>query len=262
MSAISIRHTDWKECFDAIREHRAQLKRTYGIFMRKEVHATDLVRGKGRISEKIITKWQRSRIFFGLLELVANLPSVQLFNGCWDQKGAADPQMRAWDRITNRIERTMRHFEETEGRLRKGLLANLKSPADRKSIDQLSKRLLLFRPRAIIIADEGREQEITSALRRMHIHNPVPSQFGEWRPGVLTRNITTDRIIEDPVFKASSRSYFLQLADCVSFALLKREVPPTPAVAKYGLHKMFDQTLASICFKPASKDDPLGVVRK
>jgi hypothetical protein len=32
-----------------------------------------------------------------------------------------------------------------------------------------------------------------------------------------------------------------QLANCVSFAFLKRESPPTPNIQKYGIHEFFDQ---------------------
>jgi len=50
--------------------------------------------------------------------------------------------------------------------------------------------------------------------------------------------------------------------DAVAFALLKREVPPTPNVKTYGLDKMFDAVLTDVCFKKASPRDPLGIVRK
>lgn len=73
----------------------------------------------------------------------------------------------------------------------------------------------------------------------------------------------TDRVIEDPSFKESHRSYFVQLADCIAFALLKRESPAqTKLVQRYRLDKAFDETVAGICYRQASRDDPLGIVRK
>jgi Protein of unknown function (DUF3800) len=232
LSAITIRHSDWKECFDMVREHRVNLKKDYGIYLRKEIHARDLVAGRGKISDRVIGKWQRSRIFHGLLNLVASLPNVKLFNVCLNVANHADPQMVAWDRIINRIERTMLEFERVELPLRRRLttLAEQNFPAaDAERIDQ---RLNIYRARAVIFADEGREIEITKALRKMHVFNPIPSRFGGWPTGA-TKNITTERIIEDPVFKPSDRSYLIQMADCVAFALLKREVPPTPKIARY-----------------------------
>lgn len=71
-----------------------------------------------------------------------------------------------------------------------------------------------------------------------------------------------DFVIEDPVFKKSHQSHFLQLADVVAYSLLKREVAPTPHVKRYDIHKMFDKHLAGVCWKAASPQDPLGIVRK
>lgn len=263
LSAISLRHSDWKECFDKVREHRVNLKNDYGVFLSKEIHARDLVAGRGRISPTQIGKWQRSRIFHGLLQLVASLPNVQVFNVCLDRTMGhyQDPQMIAWDRLTNRVERTMLEYEKRELTLRRQLCEAAWLGLSRAEYEQLETRLNIYRARAVIIADEGREGEITKALRRMHVHNYIPSKFGDWGKGKSAKNITTDRIIEDPVFKRSDRSYFIQLADCVAFALLKREVWPTPTIHKYGIHEMFDETLAGVCFKPASPRDPLGIVR-
>ena len=60
----------------------------------------------------------------------------------------------------------------------------------------------------------------------------------------------------------SHQSYFIQLADAVAFALLKREVAPIPLVKRYDLDKMFDRTVAGVSFRKASLKDPLGIVRK
>ncbi len=260
LSAIGIRHSDWHECFSRIRQHRALLKQDFGIFLRKEIHAHEFVSGRGRISEQIIGKHQRSRIFDQLLSSVAQFPNVMLINICLDVKGRKDPQLDAWDRLTNRIERTMLEFEKREIPLRRDLVAKL--PTDYADRYQVEVRLNSYRPRAIIFADEGREPEITKVMRKMSVFNPIPSQFGEWKAGKATQNIPIERVIEDPIFKKSHQSFFLQLADCVAFALLKREVVGTQNIKKYGINKMFEHRLSGICYKKASPKDPLGIVRK
>ena len=261
LSAIAIRHSDWKECFDKVREHRVNLKDDYGIYLRKEIHARDLVKGRGKLSPNVIGKWQRSRVFFGLLQLVSSLPQVWVFNICLNKADHVDPQMIAWDRLINRVERTMLELENVEVPIRRRLSTSAASRLANDDAMKIEQRLEVYRARAIIFADEGREFEITKALRKMHVFNPIPSQLGGWPTGKLTKNITTDRIIEDPVFKPSDRSYFIQLADCVAFSLLKREVPSTPNIKKYGIDKMFDETIASVCYRKASPRDPLGIVR-
>ncbi|HWG43219.1 MAG TPA: DUF3800 domain-containing protein [Gemmataceae bacterium] len=262
LTAIVIRHTEWKRCFDEVRAHRVSLRDRFGVRLRREIHAHELVSGHGRLGPQVIGKWQRSRIFLGLLELVAKLPNVMLFNVCLERKNHPDPQMIAWDRLINRIERTMLKMEQDELPKREKLLAKIGKSLTSTELDDLRKRVMNYRARALIIADEGREGEIEGALRRMHVFNPVPSKYGEWSPGCRTKNITTDRIIEDPVFKKSHRSYLVQLADCVAYALLKRETEPTARIRKYGIHQMFDAALRGICYTKTSGKDPLGIVRR
>lgn len=260
LSAIAIRHNQWHDCFRRVQQHRRLLKQDHGIFIRKEIHAHELVGGRGQIAERIVNKHTRSRIFHGLLRLVSELPEVLVFNICLDVKGRHDPQLDAWDRLLNRIERTMLAAEQRELPLRKQLLSNL-PPNTTTPGDRLQSRLLNYAPRAMVFADEGRETEITRVYRKMTVFNPIPSQFGAWSEGA-TKNLPLQRIIEDPIFKASHHSFFIQLADCVSFALLKKEVPVTPNIAKYGVDKFFDQCLPGVCFKKASPNDPHGIVRK
>jgi hypothetical protein len=261
LSAISIRHSVWKECFDKVRQHRVNLKNDHGIFLRKEIHARDFVAGRGNVSTQTIGKWQRSRIFHDLLQLVATLPEVWIFNVCLETAKYDDPQLKAWDRLLNRIERTMLELENVELPLRRQYSALVTEHLSGMEAKEIEKRLNIYRARAVIFADEGREREITKALRKMHVYNHIPSKYGTWPSGHGTKNITTDRIIEDPIFKSSERSFFIQLADCVTFALLKREVVPTPNIKKYNINEMFDQTLAGICYRKASPRDPLGIVR-
>jgi hypothetical protein len=261
LSAISIRHDDWKDCFDRVKTLRKRMRQTYGLYLTKEIHAHDLLAGKGRLSAGIITKHQRSRIFYEMLECVAAMPNVFLMNVCLDRERYKDAQLVAWDRLVNRIERTMLEFDNREQEKRAKWIRAIRQRASCDELDQVEERLNMFRSRAVIVADEGREQEIERAIRKMHVHNPIPSKFGEWAPGKATQNIPAERVIEDPFFKPSRRSYFIQLADCVAFALLKREVQPTPRIAKYGVHKMWDQTLPPKCYAKASWKDPYGIVR-
>lgn len=161
----------------------------------------------------------------------------------------------------NRIERTMLEFERRELPLRRELTERASEHLGEVESFQIERRLNIYASRATIFADEGRETEITRALRKMHVFNPIPSQLGGWASGDYTKSITIDRIIEDPIFKPSDRSYLIQLADCVAFALLKREVAPTRLIERYGVDEMFDDTLSGICYRKASPADPLGIVR-
>ena len=263
LSGISIRHADWHNCFEVVRQHRKSLKASHGIYIRKEIHARELVTGRGRISDRVISKGERVMIFCGLLQLVAKLPNVRIFNVCLDSARRRDVELDAWERLLNRIERTTRRIEEEEQTTRNELICDVEDMIQSSLPDEVEGRLIPYTPRSMIFSDEGRERELTAVFRKMHVFNPIPSAYGGW--GVSrdkSKNIPLRRIIEDPVFKKSHQSFFIQLADCVSFALLKREVPPTPHVAKYKINEAFEKCLSNACFKPASPRDPLGIVRK
>ncbi|HWO19204.1 MAG TPA: DUF3800 domain-containing protein [Kofleriaceae bacterium] len=258
LSAMILKATDWRDAFKAVKDHRAQLKERYAIPLRKEIHARELVGGRGRLGPNDIGKWERSRIFRGLLELVTTLPSARLFNVALQTRGEADPQLKAWDRLLNRVDRTLKAREDKERTVRRKIHEVIAKHAP--ELADSAELRLQFQGRALFIADEGRNVEITRIMRKMNVHNPIPSAFGGWPEGAV-RNTPTERIIEDPVFRQSESSYMLQLVDCVAFALLKREADPTQNIKRYGIHKMFDELLPSICVKAASRTDPLGIVR-
>jgi hypothetical protein len=255
-----IQDSDWSRCLDAMRKHRAMLKNRHGIRIKEEIHSRDLVAGRGKISAAGVSKWERSRIFLGMLRLVASLP-IRAINICIDVNKHPNVHLLAWDRLVNRAERTMKQFEDVSRESGGRLVAAASRHLSEADATALRRRLESFCVRAVFISDEGHERDMTKALRRMRIYNPIPSQFGEWSPGIKAKSITADHIIEDPVFRKSDDSHFLQLADCMAFALLKRESSPTKNVKKYGIHKMFDSALHGVCYQKAASKDPLGIVR-
>src|SRR5687767_3967010 len=106
LSAISIRYIDWHKSFNLVREHRRELRDKYGLYIRQEIHARDLLSGRGQIGTRIISRYDRAQIFYSLLSTIAKLPRVWVFNICLDTQAFQDVQLEAWDRLLNRIERT------------------------------------------------------------------------------------------------------------------------------------------------------------
>ena len=122
---------------------------------------------------------------------------------------------------------------------------------------RIQKTMQTWDSHAMMIFDEGKEAEITRLLRKMGVYNPVPVYVA---PGITeTRNLALDRFIEDPIFKDSARSYFVQMADFVAYALLRRE-KRLVSKDKYGIHECFD-LLSDVVVKTASIRDPMGVIR-
>lgn len=220
-SAVAVHSDYWKQIFREIRRWRKQLKSSDGLYVYKELHATDLVAGRGRISSKIVGKYRRCQIYREGLSLLAAQRGVRIFNAC-----SSHSQLEAFERLLNRINVTM---EKTA------------------------------RSHSILLCDEGAEGTYTRLARKMAVHNYIPSKYGRWPDGSYSKNLPTNHILEDPIFKKSSKSYFVQLADFCAYAILQKE-RPHPARKRYGLH------LAWRLIRPrfvlmAHRKDPDGIIR-
>jgi hypothetical protein len=103
---------------------------------------------------------------------------------------------------------------------------------------------------------------VTREIRRMRVHNFIPSNRGFWSGiGRSTKNIPLSQFVEDPVFKDSSQSYFIQLVDFCAYALLRSERPIASKTA-LGYDSMYE-ILRPICQQVNNRSDPrgLGIIR-
>jgi len=231
LSALSVPVQRWHETFAQIREFRRSLRRDYGIYVRKELHAWKFVSGRGRPSDRIIGKSERAKIFRQALNPITELPETRLFNAVANRK----QYEKTFEWLLNRINRTLRAWDSY----------------------------------GLVICDEGKEDALTRLVRRMYVYNPIPSRYGVWfdcddtggwtSTGQGWKNIPLDRIVEDPWFKSSTQSYFIQLADFAAYSLLRRE-SPVPSKTKYGLDRAFE-ILGPVLFREASRSDPEGIIR-
>jgi len=221
-SGIAVPATKWREAFDGVKTYRQYLRDKYGISIYYELHATKFVRGKGSLgATRPVPKGLRCQIFKDTLAFLTELPDVRVFNISFP----VDKEKWVFERLLNRINMTMRTWDST----------------------------------ALLMCDEGKEAEYTRLVRRMGVYNPIPSKYGVWQSGNTTKNITIERIIEDPIFKKSHWSYFVQLADFCAYALLRQD-NPTPYAKKYGIDKAFD-VLAKIGISETAPRDAQHVIR-
>jgi hypothetical protein len=222
-SALAVPADKWRDTFNALRHFRRDIKQSDGVYVHKELHAWKFVSGRGRIAERIVPKGRRCELFRASLTLLSNQPGLSMLNAVFPKK---DDEL-AFERLANRVQRMM----EVAG------------------------------SHAMLICDEGKEAAYTKLMRRLAVHNPIQSQFGRWQDGNAYKNIPTDRVLEDPVFKKSERSYFIQWVDFCAYALLRRE-NPVPSKTEYGLHEAFNiLSRSSILNRHATRKDPEGILR-
>lgn len=228
LSALSVPEESWNEVFTELKNFRKYLRRDYGIWLSSEIHAVDFLAGRGNIASRIVPKGQRVYIYGKLLERIAqwHAYNVYVINVSLENKPGMDNFDKGIGRLLTRIQNTLVNNDE----------------------------------RGLLIFDEGNDRLVRGVYRRLRIHNPVPSAYGAWDDGRATRNFPTDRILGDPLFRRSDEDYFIQAADCIAYALLKYDEPPTPRIARYGIDRMFPK-LEPVLLKRASRKDPYGVVR-
>jgi hypothetical protein len=222
-SALAVRDTEWKAAKNALIAMRKTMFDEWGIEMRKELHAWKFVSGRGRfLGGRDIKRGVRADLFRRVLRYGAhNLGGVRLFNAVFPLGRSYD----AFEYLVNRINRTAQRWNS----------------------------------HIVLVVDEGKEVPITRMVRKMGVYNMIPSRLGLWAPGEPARNITTDWILEDPVFRDSASSYFIQFVDFCAFALLRREAP-TAKLKFYGVHRAFAE-LAPILERSATRYDVEGIIR-
>lgn len=219
-SAIAFPATAYNQAFALVKQFRSDLRQSDGIFTTTEFHASKFTSGRGRIAKNIISQERRCQIFFQTLNLVTQLPDVRVFNAF----RPAHEKLYLLERLLNRIERTVGQWQS----------------------------------QAILIFDEGEEKANTALVRKLRVYNPVKSKFGVWPNGKEYKNIPLVNIVEDPIYRQSHRSYFIQLADFCAYALFQKE-RPTASRTKFGLQVAF-HTLSEVLVFEASRDK-YGIIR-
>ena len=116
--------------------------------------------------------------------------------------------------------------------------------------------------RALLFFDAGEEVSTTRMMRRMRYYNPIASNLGAWADtGKRTENKPMTHILEDPVFRDSAASFFIQLVDFCAYALLRQERPIASRTAQ-GIDACYE-ILRPACRDVFNPSDPrgLGIIR-
>ena len=235
-SALGVDAERWNDLFADIQEWRRELREGYGIPLDRELHACDLLAGRGMLarngnSNERLSRNQGAEVFMDGLRRIEDAASsiggVEVINVCLRKQDVKAYEKVSLDRLLNRINASVK----TAGR------------------------------HAFLIFDEGKERMITRAYRRLRIFNPVPSRYERWEEGERTRNIPVENLIGGPAFRSSDSDNLLQMADLIAHALLKQEEEPVPRVENLGIADAFS-ILDKALNRRASRRDHQGIVRR
>ena len=231
LTGLVIHELRWKDYLDQIIEFRRQLKIKFGLKLREELHASAMINHPGELVR--IKRNDRLTIIRKYAEFMATMTDISLINILVDKQGKPS----TYDIFESAWKALIQRFENTIAR------RNFPGPANADD-------------KGMIFSDNSDNKKITGLLRQMRYYNPVPHMQSLGFPGY--RNITVTRLVEDPNFRDSKYSYFIQTVDIAAF-LLYQHVNPSGYIRKKGGRKYFERLDPILC-KVASKADLRGIV--
>lgn len=235
-SALGVDAECWNRLDGAVQSWRCTMAGDYGVPTSRELHACDLLAGRGKLvridnTGRRLTPEQGAEIFMDGLRIIegaARWPGgIEVLNVCLRKAEVKGYERVSLDRLLNRI--------------------NASVAADDRY--------------AHLIFDEGGERMVRRLYARLRQRNPVPSRYEVWEDGEATKDIPIERIIGGPSFRSSRDDDLLQMADLIAHALLKQEEEPSSRVKELGLHLAFGILDRALNRKAASRD-PQGIVRR
>ncbi|MDE2802756.1 MAG: DUF3800 domain-containing protein [Chloroflexota bacterium] len=235
-TALGVDAEAWNDLDARVRNWRLELEERYGVPTERELHACDLLAGRGKLAridgaDRRLAPEQGAEIFTQGLRLVEEAAratgGVEVVNVCLRKAQVMAYERVSLDRLLNRINTSV-------------------AVADRH---------------AFLIFDEGREEMAARLYGRLRSRNLVPSKYERWEDGARSRDIPIARVIGGPAFRSSHSDHLLQMADLIAHALLKQEEQPSPRVKRLGIDRAFG-ILDRALNRRASRQDPQGIVRR
>lgn len=196
LGCLMVEDRAWLLALDGIVGFRRFLRARFGLKMRDELKAQFLIHNTGPFLELGLGDDIRMDIFKMALKLIPKLNEgrgVYAFGVVVDKdkmikdgRGNENPQIEAWERVIERLERFTYYKADT----------------------------------CILFPDEGEFLAIRKLLRGKRRHCLVPAHYGG---SPLARPAIS--ILEDPSMRKSSSSYYIQLADLLAYSAHRAKFP-------------------------------------
>lgn len=233
LSGVVLHELAWRQILDKLITFRRGLRLRFGLKLVEEIHAAHFINSPGALVR--IKRQDRLAILRHFADEIAAMPELNVISVVVDKHGKPATYRvfdAAWRALMQRFENTLVH-------------RNFNGPANADD-------------RGMVLPDPTDQKRLTRIVRTMHRYNPVPNQP---QFGVGYRNLPIVRLIEDPSFRDSSDSYFIQVADLCAF-LLYQSFAPNAYMRKKGGHNYFARLDPILC-KVAAPRDPArrGIVR-
>lgn len=234
LSSCYIDFKYWKECFVSHLEFRQQLKNNYGLPVKIELHTKEFLLNKKPYCQLGLTENIRLEIISRYCTWLS-ISQLKFINVVINKKAIHN---RKYNILGTSLTYSIQRIENSLSRINQS-------------------------NRFIIITDEGRVGKMTFVARKMQKINFIPSKFHD---GSYRKEINS--LIEDPLPKKSSQSYFIQLADLMAtivynYKLIELNISPfthrMPAEITMGKLSEWLKVLKP-CLNLQASTSPFGIV--
>jgi len=221
VSALFVHEADWVILFEDLLRFRRYLRQHFGLRMRAEIKASDLVRNSGAWTDLGHGDHTRRRVYRSFMRFQGKSGRIHTFAVVIDKSKCANTdevRETAWRYAFQRVERTM---------------------------DARNERVML-------VPDSGQFHWLRKLSREMRRFSQVGSMLGT---ASLARPLI-NVLIDDPLERDSRESYFIQLADLNAYAAYRMLVP-TPGFPQ----SMWKELGPAILWQANKYREADGVVR-
>lgn len=233
LTGLIVHEQKWRPYLEQIISFRRRMRAKFGLYLTEEIHASHLITRPGPLVR--IKRNDRLTILREFADELAAMPELNIINVVIDKQNKTadyDVFKTAWTVLIQRFENTLSN-------------GNFKG--------QISKD-----EKGILVPDNTDNRKLTMLLRKLRRYNPVPHMATVMSSGY--RNLPLDRIIEDPNFRDSADSYFIQAADVATF-LAYQHFAPNSYMRKKSGQNYFTRLQPILCTAASSNDKLYGIVR-
>lgn len=229
LTGMVIHESRWSAYLDGLVAFRRRMRDKFGLPVRVEIHSSAML-NRGKFYG--ISRNDRLAIARHFVSEIAKMDDARIINVVVDKTGldaSYNVFEQSWTVLLQRFHNTLRrnNFPCSSGQIEYGVL----------------------------IPDNTDNDKLRKLLRSRRRYSPTPH---DQHYGAGFRNIQIDRIIEDPNFRSSDDSYFIQAVDLVAF-LLRQRIVSNAYMRRKSVHSYFNK-LAPIYCTHACRYNNEGIV--
>jgi hypothetical protein len=230
LTGLVVHELRWQAYLNQIIAFRQKTKAQYGLKLREEIHAAHFISRPGALVR--IKKHERLTIIRSFADELSTMQDICFINIVVDKTN----KPANYDVFGNAWKVFIQRFENT--------LSNRNFPGPTNPDE-----------RGMLFPDNTDNKKLSKLLRQMRRYNPIPNQP---QHGVGYRNLPLVNIIEDPNFRDSEHSYYIQAADLAAYLLNQHLIPNAYMKKKSGQNYFL--RLEPVLCKAASRSNQHGIV--